>query len=60
MILSSDGKPVNLSKLDIQNKSIAQLKAMGFESVYDFQVSSQRPTRAMAPSLPPGEQLKME
>jgi hypothetical protein len=36
MVLSTDGKPIDISKADITGKSIAQLREMGFETVLDF------------------------
>lgn len=63
LIISSDGKPVDpgeMSALDITNKSITELRAMGFESVLDTAVRNDSRSRHGAPSMSPEENQRME
>ena len=58
--IGDDGEPTELTKMDISNKSIEQLKAMGFTSVYDNSVNQTARNRNMEPEMPPEAIERME
>ena len=61
MILSTDGKPLDMNtKFDITDKSISQLREMGFETLFDQNIVNSARHRRMAPAIPVEEQHCME